>query len=53
MKAKRIVLCVIGGVLVLEHDKPLPPGVLPRYEILRSRAYGRRSLLLLTPNKEA
>ena len=41
------------GVLVLEHDKALTPSTLPCYEILRSRAYGRRSLLLLTPNKEA
>ena len=42
-----------GGVLVLEHDKALTPSTLPCYEILRSRSYGRRSLLLLTPNKEA
>ena len=49
----RCSLLAPGGVLVLEHDKPLPPGVLPCYEILRSRSYGRRSLLLLTPNKEA
>ena len=41
------------GVLVLEHDKALTPSTLPCYEILRSRSYGRRSLLLLTPNKEA
>ena len=44
---------VWDGVLVLEHDKALTPSTLPCYEILRSRSYGRRSLLLLTPNKEA
>ena len=47
------VFVYIDGVLVLEHDKALTPSTLPCYEILRSRSYGRRSLLLLTPNKEA
>lgn len=35
------------GVLVLEHDKALPPRVVDGFEVLRERSYGKRCLLIL------
>lgn len=40
-----------GGILVLEHDRTLAPGISDGFTVYKQRAHGRRCLLLLKPGQ--